>query len=64
MELTSYWKWACTPYLRAKLPSGERGASIVEYALLVSFIAIVCIAAVMTLGNRTKVPLSSLGSAI
>ena len=29
----------------------ERGASLVEYALLVALIAIVCIVAVRTLGN-------------
>ena len=32
--------------------SGDRGATAVEYALMVSFIAIVIIVAVLTLGNK------------
>lgn len=32
----------------------ERGASLVEYALLVALIAVVCIAAVTTLGGTAK----------
>jgi len=35
--------------LRARIASGERGAVAVEYALLVSLIAIVIIGAVVTL---------------
>ena len=37
----------------------DRGASLVEYALLVALIAVVCIAAVSTLGKRAS---SSFGS--
>ena len=32
----------------------ERGASLVEYALLVALIAIVCIAAITLLGNNAS----------
>ena len=32
----------------------ERGASLVEYALLVALIAVVCIAAVTALGNSAS----------
>jgi pilus assembly protein Flp/PilA len=32
----------------------ERGASLVEYALLVAFIALVCIGAVAFLGTQTS----------
>ncbi|MEY2450316.1 MAG: pilus assembly protein Flp/PilA [Acidimicrobiaceae bacterium] len=32
----------------------ERGASLVEYALLVALIAIVCIAAITLLGNNSS----------
>ncbi len=32
----------------------ERGASLVEYALLVALIAVVCIAAVTALGSTTS----------
>lgn len=34
--------------------SEERGASLVEYALLVALIAVVCIVAVTTLGGQVN----------
>ena len=42
----------------------ERGASLVEYALLVALIAVVCIAAVSLLGSSASTKFSTLGSAI
>ncbi len=42
----------------------ERGASLVEYALLVALIAVVCIAAVTLLGRNASNKFSSVGSAI
>ena len=42
----------------------DRGASLVEYALLVALIAVVCIAAVTLLGRNAANKLSSVGSAI
>ena len=42
----------------------ERGASLVEYALLVALIAVVCIAAVSALGNRASSNFSSISSSI
>lgn len=42
----------------------ERGASLVEYALLVALIAVVCIAAVTLLGGAAKTKFSSVASAI
>jgi Flp pilus assembly pilin Flp len=41
----------------------ERGASLVEYALLIAFILLVCLAAVAILGGVTSQGLSSAGSA-
>lgn len=38
-------------FVRARFGSNERGASLVEYALLVALIAIVCIVAVTLLGK-------------
>ena len=38
-------------YLRARFGDDERGASLVEYALLVALIAVVCIVAVTFLGT-------------
>lgn len=40
----------------------ERGASLVEYALLVALIAIVCIAAVTALGEATSEVFSDITS--
>ena len=42
----------------------DRGASLVEYALLVALIAVVCIAAVTMLGNNAASKFSSVGNAV
>jgi pilus assembly protein Flp/PilA len=42
----------------------ERGASLVEYALLVALIAVVCIAAVTTLGKNASSKFTTVGSSI
>ncbi len=42
----------------------ERGASLVEYALLVALIAVVCIVAVTTLGRNASGKFSRVGSAV
>lgn len=42
----------------------ERGASLVEYALLVALIAVVCIAAVTALGGKAKSNFSSVSTRI
>jgi pilus assembly protein Flp/PilA len=39
-------------YLQARLSSDEKGAAAVEYALLVSLIAVAIIAAVLALGGH------------
>jgi pilus assembly protein Flp/PilA len=50
-------------WLRARA-ADDRGASLVEYALLVALIAVVCIAAVTTLGGNASSKLNSAGGAI
>jgi pilus assembly protein Flp/PilA len=42
----------------------ERGASLVEYALLVALIAVVCIAAIGFLGGRAEQTFDRTGSAV
>jgi pilus assembly protein Flp/PilA len=42
----------------------ERGASLVEYALLVALIAVVCIGAVTFIGNNANTKFSEVGSEI
>ena len=44
------------------LTTDERGASLVEYALLVALIAVVCLAAITFLGSSAGNSLSSSGS--
>jgi pilus assembly protein Flp/PilA len=51
-------------FLRARFGDDERGASLVEYALLVALIAVVCIAAVTLLGRNASSKFSKVGSSI
>ncbi len=51
-------------WLRARFSDSERGASLVEYALLVALIAVVCIAAVTLLGKNASSKFSSVGNSI
>ena len=51
-------------WMRARFADSERGASLVEYALLVALIAVVCIAAVTILGSNASSKFSSVGSSI
>ena len=60
--LTSY-EFLAT-YLRARFADDERGASLVEYALLVALIAVVCIIAITFLGKSADSKFSSVGSSI
>ena len=50
-------------WVKAHIKS-ERGASLVEYALLVALIAVVCIAAVTTLGKSASSKFSTVGASI
>ena len=51
-------------WLRARFGDTERGASLVEYALLVALIAVVCIAAVTLLGSNASDKLDSVADSI
>ena len=64
MDLVAYWQQHCAPYLRARFGRDERGASLVEYALLLALIAVVCIAAVTFLGKSASSKFSGVGSAV
>ena len=50
-------------WLRARFDE-DRGASLVEYALLVALIAVVCIAAITLLGNNASSKFNSAASSI
>lgn len=43
-----------TGWVRAKFGQDERGASLVEYALLLALIAVVCIIAITALGESAN----------
>ena len=50
-------------WLRARF-GDDRGASMVEYALLVALIAVVCIGAVKILGDKANSSFTSTGSSL
>jgi pilus assembly protein Flp/PilA len=64
MDLIRYWQEHCAPYLRAKFGNSERGASLVEYALLVALIAVICIVAIAFLGKSASQKFSVVGSSV
>ncbi len=64
MEIATYWTKFCAPYLKARFGTTERGASLVEYALLVALIAVVCIGAVTFIGGAAKGKLSTVGNSM
>jgi pilus assembly protein Flp/PilA len=63
VDLFTYWQHSVAPWVRARLDAKtERGASLVEYALLVALIAVVCILAITFVGNRASDKFSTVGS--
>ncbi len=64
MNLVPYFKNVIAPYIRAVAGRSERGAALVEYALLVALIAVVCIAAIGLLGESAEDKFSEVASEI
>lgn len=64
MTLINFYNTWIASYMRARFGRTERGASLVEYVLLVSLIAVVCIAAITFLGNSAEDKFDEVGSAI
>ena len=60
--LTSYE--FVSAWLTSRIAKDERGASLVEYALLVALIAVVCILAITFLGQSASTKFSSVGNSI
>ncbi len=52
------------PYLRARFGDTERGAALVEYALLLALIAVVCIVALTTLGDKASSKFNAVGNSL
>ena len=59
MNLVAVWT-----YLQSRFNRDEKGASLVEYVLLVALIAVVCIVALNLLGSSASTKLTSVGNAI
>jgi pilus assembly protein Flp/PilA len=51
-------------WMRAKFGQDERGASLVEYALLLALIAVVCIIAITALGNSANEKFESIDASL
>jgi pilus assembly protein Flp/PilA len=51
-------------WIKARFNTDDRGASLVEYALLIALIAVVCIAAIGLLGREANSSFESTGNAI
>ena len=50
--------------IQTRLRRDDRGASLVEYVLLVALIAVVCIVALNLLGSSASTKLDSVGNSI
>jgi pilus assembly protein Flp/PilA len=64
MSALTLWIVSCRQSLRTRVGRSDRGATLVEYALLVTLIAVVCIIAVAIVGNNASANFSNVGSAI
>ena len=63
MDLVAYMKNVIAPWIKARIDAkSDLGASLVEYALLVALIAVVCIVGITFLGGRANDKFSSVGS--
>ena len=51
-------------WMRARFGKTERGAALVEYALLLALIAVVCIVALQFLGGTAAEKFSKVGNSI
>ena len=63
MSIIDTWHY-CVTQIRGRLGADERGASLVEYALLVALIAVICIVAIAFVGQGASSKFSSVGSAV
>ena len=59
MNLVAVWI-----HIQNRLRRDDRGASLVEYVLLVALIAVVCIVALQLLGSSASTKLDSVGNSI
>ena len=63
MHVMALWQQV-QPWIRARMGKNERGAALVEYALLLALIAVVCIIALQFLGGEAAEKFSDVGNSI
>ncbi|HEV3401256.1 MAG TPA: Flp family type IVb pilin [Acidimicrobiales bacterium] len=63
MEFLAYWQHVVSSFIRSRVEN-ERGAALVEYALLLALIAVVCIVALDFLGDEAAEKFSDVGNSI
>jgi pilus assembly protein Flp/PilA len=64
MDVVGFWQQMVTPWIRSRFGKSERGAALVEYALLLVLIAVVCIVAVQFLGGSASAKFSKVGNSV
>ncbi|MFN2606716.1 MAG: Flp family type IVb pilin [Acidimicrobiales bacterium] len=64
MNVVQYFQQVVAPWTRAHIGRTERGAALVEYALLLALIAVVCIAALTLLGGNASSKFSNVATSI
>ncbi len=65
MDLVTYMKTVIAPWVKARINAkSELGASLVEYALLVALIAVVCIVALTTLGGKASSKFNTIAASL
>ena len=64
MDIIKYIQNNVAPYVRAKFGRTERGAALVEYALLLALIAVFCIIALSFLGGKSANKFSAVGNSL
>ncbi len=64
MDMVKYFQQMVAPWMRARFGTTERGAALVEYALLLALIAVFCVVALTFLGGKAATKFSSVGNSI
>ena len=64
MTLALFVKEYLTALVATRIVKSERGASLVEYALLVALIAVVCIVAIGFIGTEANTKFEQVGSSL
>jgi len=64
MDMVRYFQQMVAPWMRARFGTTERGAALVEYALLLALIAVACIVALTFLGGQASDKFSKVGNSV